>query len=154
MKRAPIIGLVLAAALAASAAWAISTKLITLESPHRLLALWTFHSGVKLGASGTTIPNSYAGSTTYDFPALGSGVLDLPCAESWSITTTGAAIGDPCQASSNHGADGGSVLPSNVTLSCSVTAADTTKAKLCVRFTDAGTYDSGDAGYYTRTLGR
>lgn len=146
MKRAPIALLV--SFLLAGAAWAITTKLITLESPHRLLSLWTFHKGVKIGASGTTITNSPAGTLAYDFPALSgpAGELNTTCALSGTVTVTGAKFGDVCvlgidQAPVN---EFGTLVPY-------VTATNQAKVQACaVGLTDGGAFDMPDASYTVR----
>ncbi len=93
------------------------------------------------------------GSRSYIFPVLGS---DIPtavvCAESFPITVTGAGFTDGCFASSNLGQDGGVALPDNVQLTCTVTAANTAKVKMCATFSDGGTYTSADAGYWARVF--
>lgn len=108
--------------------------------------------GVAIGPSGTFIGGSYSGSIAWDFPALGNTALDTPCSETDPIVTTGAAIGDSCSASTNLGADGGAGLLSTATLSCRVSAANRAIAQLCVRLTDAGSYNLGDAGFSVRTF--
>ncbi len=92
------------------------------------------------------------GAITYDFPALGSGVLNTTCAESTTLTVAGALLGDGCFSSSNLGQDGGAALSLEATLTCRITAADTAKIRMCVSFTDAGAYDLADAGFYARAF--
>lgn len=101
---------------------------------------------------GTALPFSARGFTAYDFPALGNGVDTLTCAESWAATVTGAAFGDGCLASADLGVDGGSRLPNEVALSCSVSTTSAVKFKLCANYLDGGTYNALDAGFFARTF--
>lgn len=90
------------------------------------------------------------GATTYDFQALGSLEGNVTCAESSAITVPGALLTDGCDPSSNLGVDGGAGLLTEAWLSCRVSAAGAAKVKLCVQFTDGGSYNLGDAGFYVR----
>ncbi len=90
--------------------------------------------------------------TAYDFAALSSDVLGRTCDESWAVTAAGAALGDGCVSSSNLGMDGGAALLTEAALTCRVSAANAIKFKLCAQFTDGGSYDLGDAGFYGRIL--
>jgi hypothetical protein len=103
------------------------------------------------------VTNMLAGSTTYDFPALGNAPVDTPCATTWPVTVSGASgvgarIGDPCAVASDLGTDGGAVLLSTAQLTCQVTAAAQATVKLCVHLTDGGSYNLGDAGFFVRTF--
>ena len=90
------------------------------------------------------------GTTTWDFPALGNGALDAPCAESANVTIPGALILDGCDPATNLGADGGAVLLSTANLTCRA-GNGFGVLKLCVQLTDGGSYDLGDAGFTLRT---
>ncbi len=102
-------------------------------------------------SDGTTwrTASPIVGSVAWDFPVLGNNALDTPCDETGAITATGAAFGDGCSPSSNLGMDGGASLLPTATLSCRA-ATNVAYVKLCVQFTDGGTYDLGDAGFTVR----
>lgn len=149
----PWLGSILAVAIIAGVALAANYDA-------RLLTQW-MKGGVwligkndpALTTAANKLTGSHAGTTTYDFGTLSNVVGGFPtCQESWAITSTGSQLGDQCLAGSNLGVDGGAVLLTEATLGCAVSAADVTKVKLCVHFTDGGTYDLHDAGFFTRTL--
>ncbi len=62
------------------------------------------------------------------------------------------SLSNSCEASSNLGFDGGDGLLTEATLTCRVSAANAAKVKLCVNFTDGGSYNLHDAGFYARVL--
>lgn len=90
-------------------------------------------------------------STTFDFPAVAAtnaaSATAQTAVESWAVTCTGAKLMDKCDAVSNFGVDGGSLLPVYVHVGCRVTAANTIKFDLVGNLNDGGTYDATDAGY-------
>lgn len=116
---------------------------VAMDQRLRVNKVVTFDGGVVGAQTGIA-------SGTWDFPALGNGELELPCAESATLTVPGTIIGDACLASSNLGQDGGARLIPTATLSCSAVTGGAV-FQLCVRFTDAGTYNLHDAGFTART---
>lgn len=125
-------------------------------------SIWTqpgyAKAGIFIGSGSPTntlnkLTRTSTGSGFYDFTTLGNVALEMPCEESFPVTLNGtASFRDQCLVSSNLGMDGGAALAATATLSCSVTAANTATAKLCVRFTDAGTYNLHDAGFFFQTF--
>ncbi len=91
------------------------------------------------------------GSFSYDFPALASVSGAVTCAETTAQSVPGALISDGCSPASNLGADGGARLLTEATLSCTMGNA-VGYLKLCVNFSDAGTYNLGDAGFTMRAI--
>lgn len=83
-----------------------------------------FYSGTSgMSASANRVTNVLAGSITHDF-ASGT----ITCADSASITVTGAAVGDPCFV-------GLAATPGNANFTCYVSATNT----VLVHFCPAGT---------------
>ena len=121
---------------------------VTLASGASMSVVWNGSKWV--AASATAGGFGLSGSVDFDFPVIGDNGSD-PCAETNTVTITGAQITDQCSMSSNHGADGGSALSRNVRLSCrSVTNGAVGSA--CANLNDAGTIDLADAGYKLRTF--
>lgn len=80
---------------------------------------------VTIGATGTAISDSYAGSAVIDFPSTSATTAD-----SAGITVTGASLGDTCSV----GTDAEATWVTGATFTCRVSAADT----VIVRFTASG----------------
>lgn len=91
------------------------------------------------------------GSFSYDFPALASVSGAVTCAETPAQSVPGALISDGCAPASNLGADGGARLLTEAWLTCSM-GVDVGYLKLCALFSDAGTYNLGDAGFTLRAI--
>lgn len=130
------------------------TTLIRLESAVILGAgkglklVWDGANWVRVG---TLARFSNTASLTWDFPSLSNGTtLGTPCSETDPVSVPGAVITDGCNVASNLGLDGGALLLSTATLSCTVSAAAAATVKLCVQFTDGGSYNLTDAGFTVR----
>ncbi len=161
MKRILAVGLVLG--VAASAQTVTDQYKVTLQPQHFVADMVTSQrlgattvnvdGGLKLSPTGSQIRRSYQATRSYDFPTLGS---DIPgaqvCAESFALTSTGTKYQDFCTPSTNLGMDAGTGLLLEATLSCRAVT-DATYVKLCVIFSDAGTYNAPDAGWSTLTFG-
>lgn len=103
-----------------------------------------FHgtAGLKAGASGTTIADSYAATLTTNF----QGIAASTCKDSAAITATGAALLDGCVVGPNATA-----AAKNVTFTCYVSAADAVKIKVCNQTTTAIT-DFASGSYTVRSF--
>jgi hypothetical protein len=79
-----------------------------------------------------------------------TGPLEANCEETPVIAVTGGVVRtDFCQISSNLATDGGSALAAEATLTCRASV-DGVRGKLCVTYTDGGSYNLGDAGFNVR----
>lgn len=83
----------------------------------------------------------------YDFAALATGT----CADSSSVTITGAALGDSCILGMNQALD---ATATTTVLGCRVTAANAGVVRACAVgiALDGGSTDLPDAGYVLRTF--
>lgn len=123
MSRALRLGL-LAAVLVAGLVYAqVATTSINIDFAPRAM-----QSGMYVGRSGLSsatnvVTQALAGSLTHDFASQ-----TITCADSASITVTGAAVGDPCFV-------GSAVAPGNANFTCYVSATNT----VLVHFCPAGT---------------
>lgn len=161
MKRALFVGLLLAVAASAQT---VTDQFKTTLQPQRFSAdvitsqrlgatTVNVDGGLVLSPTGSPIRRSYQAERAHDFPTLSSNVGgEQVCAESFPITSTGTKHKDFCTASTNLGMDAGVGLLLEATISCRA-ATNATYVKLCVSFTDAGTYDAPDAGWSTLTFG-
>jgi hypothetical protein len=88
---------------------------------NQFLYLVQASGGIKVGATGTDISDSYAASSAIDF----AGVTDQ-CEDSSGITVTGAAVNDVCTVGPP------ATMPcAHCWLTCYVSAANTVKVRLC-----------------------
>lgn len=95
------------------------------------------------------------GIVTWDFPALGGGGVN--CAESRTVTITGAVTGDACLASADWGLDGGAVSVNTLVTTGPFCRTITNGAivKMCAWAADAGTpgtVDLPDSGFFVRVI--
>lgn len=141
----------------AGAAFAIAPFVNQQKDPWRfnktvtVLGVTYADAGIVIGPLGAAIPNSFTGSRSWDFPALGGGAIH--CSDSTAITVTGASFGDTCNVSTTFGADGGAGPDVELQFTCYVSAANAAKVRACALHTDAGVTDIADAGYFLRTFG-
>jgi hypothetical protein len=140
MKRTLLVALV--AVFAGTAAWAIKTKLITYESPHRFLrAVEVF--GVTTAAGGLSastltvgdVPVSFIeGTKDFDFPSTSTN-----CVDSSTADAVGAAVGNRCVL----GLSAEAFATTAATYSCYVSNANVVKVRFCAFGSSVNPADAG-----------
>lgn len=112
--------------------------------------------GVYIGTAQPNTDNKItrtsAGLRTWDFGALGGGLINCEDAAAVAVTTGTALAGDPCFVSDNFGQDGGASLPLEASVTCKVTTPNNVTVRMCAFHADAGTMDLLDGGFMFRTF--
>lgn len=148
MKRAIVITLAALSVCIAGVAVAVPAEIVDLvNSVH---PQW-FKGGIYVSrtqepAKKNKVTKILANTGIYDFPALGSTALELPCATSDAITVTGAGFGDTCSLGIDQ------AIVNDALLYCFVSAANAVKVKMCAWQTDGGSVNMPDASYTVRVI--
>ncbi len=153
MKTARLVALALL--LGAGVTFAVNTVPVDLPQLFRG-GLWILPSSLNAQITNankiTRSLGSTPATTAWDFPVIGLNDLDTPCRVSGLMPMTGVKWGDTCDVQSDLGMDGGAAaLPDTVLLTCK-SKNNGAVVKLCALFTDAGTYDAADGGFWIRTF--
>jgi hypothetical protein len=121
---------------------------VTLLAGKSVTVVWNGTNWVSTSAGATAFGKT--ATFTFDFGPLSSNALEANCEETPVIAVTGGVVRtDFCQISSNLATDGGSALAAEATLTCRASV-DGVRGKLCVTYTDGGSYNLGDAGFNVR----